>query len=78
MKIASLLVAASSLQNVVEALSFCEVEPTTVTNFDPKKFAGIWYMHSSTFYAKEETGCVKLVISEPNSKGLLNAGLRSV
>mmetsp|Transcript_8116 Transcript_8116/g.9711 ORF Transcript_8116/g.9711 Transcript_8116/m.9711 type:complete len:185 (-) Transcript_8116:69-623(-) len=49
-----------------------------MTGFDAKQFAGMWHMQASTLYANDEFGCIKLSISEPNSKSKIYAALRSV
>ena len=56
----------------------CTVAPATVSNFDATSFAGNWHMQSSTFYAKDEFGCIKLSFSEPNTNGKVDAGVRMI
>lgn len=60
------------------AFGRCTQEPAKISNFNADNFAGVWNMQASTFYGKDEFGCIELSISEPNDDNRLDASLRMI
>ncbi len=62
-----------------DANAACTATVPTESNFNAENFAGLWNVQSSTYYANDMVGCVKMQASKPSARNQkIDIAMRSV